>query len=145
VTASVGVSPAFEIGGARWYRDSALRIARAPQAAGGGVHEPRSAIRARQARQSHLDRMDHAGQSRHHRAGHASGSTRATPRKTTDAAPERNRRRPVREPDASLTLDDAVAEADPVASRFTWRARQGAGWTLEAQGGAIVRFADGQI
>jgi hypothetical protein len=32
-----------------------------------------------------------------------------------------------------------------VATRFTWRAPQGPGWALEAQGGAIVRFADGQI
>jgi ketosteroid isomerase-like protein len=48
-------------------------------------------------------------------------------------------------PDASVTLDDAVAEADRVATRFTWRVRQDAGWMLEAQGGAIMRFADGQI
>jgi ketosteroid isomerase-like protein len=48
-------------------------------------------------------------------------------------------------PGASVTLDDAVAERDRVATRFTWRAPQGTGWTLEAQGGAIVRFADGQI
>jgi hypothetical protein len=48
-------------------------------------------------------------------------------------------------PDASVTLDDAVAERDRVATRFTWRASQGPGWALEAQGGAIVRFADGQI
>jgi hypothetical protein len=40
---------------------------------------------------------------------------------------------------------DAVAERDRVATRFTWRAPQGPGWALEAQGGAIVRFADGQI
>jgi ketosteroid isomerase-like protein len=48
-------------------------------------------------------------------------------------------------PDASVTLDDAVAESDRVATRFTWRASQGPGWALEAHGGAIVRFADGQI
>jgi hypothetical protein len=48
-------------------------------------------------------------------------------------------------PDATVTLDDAVAERDRVATRFTWRAPQGPGWALEAQGGAIVRFADGQI
>ena len=48
-------------------------------------------------------------------------------------------------PDASVTLDDAVAERDRVATRFTWRASQGPGWALEARGGAIVRFADGQI
>jgi hypothetical protein len=48
-------------------------------------------------------------------------------------------------PEASVTLDDAVAERDRVATRFTWRAPQGPGWALEAQGGAIVRFADGQI
>jgi ketosteroid isomerase-like protein len=48
-------------------------------------------------------------------------------------------------PDATVTLDDAVAENDRVATRFTWRAPQGPGWALEAQGGAIVRFADGQI
>jgi hypothetical protein len=48
-------------------------------------------------------------------------------------------------PGASVTRDDAVAERDRVATRFTWRAPRGPGWTLEAQGGAIVRFADGQI
>ena len=48
-------------------------------------------------------------------------------------------------PDASVTLDDAVAERDRVATRFTWRASQGPGWELIAAGGAIVRFADGQI
>jgi hypothetical protein len=48
-------------------------------------------------------------------------------------------------PDASVTLDDAVAEGDRVATRFTWRAGQGPGWALEAHGGAIVRFADRQI
>ena len=48
-------------------------------------------------------------------------------------------------PDASVTLDDAISEADRVATRFTWRASQGPGWALEARGGAIVRFADGQI
>ena len=48
-------------------------------------------------------------------------------------------------PDARVTLDDAVSENDRVATRFTWRASQGPGWALEARGGAIVRFADGQI
>ena len=48
-------------------------------------------------------------------------------------------------PDASVSLDDAISEADRVATRFTWRASQGPGWALEARGGAIVRFADGQI
>jgi predicted ester cyclase len=48
-------------------------------------------------------------------------------------------------PDASVTLDDAVAESDRVATRFTWRASQGPGVALVAEGGAIVRFADGQI
>lgn len=48
-------------------------------------------------------------------------------------------------PEASVTLEDAVAESDRVATRFTWRAPQGPGWALEARGGAIVRFADGQI
>ena len=48
-------------------------------------------------------------------------------------------------PDAAVTLDDAVSEHDRVATRFTWRASQGPGWALEAHGGAIVRFADGQI
>ena len=48
-------------------------------------------------------------------------------------------------PDAAVTLDDAVVEGDRVATRFTWRASQGPGWELVAQGGAIVRFADGQI
>jgi len=48
-------------------------------------------------------------------------------------------------PDASVVLDDVVAEGERVATRFTWRASQGAGWELVAQGGAIVRFADGQI
>jgi predicted ester cyclase len=47
-------------------------------------------------------------------------------------------------PDASVTLDDAVAERDRVATRFTWRASQG-DITLVAQGGAIVRFTDGRI
>ena len=37
------------------------------------------------------------------------------------------------------------SENDRVATRFTWRASQGPGWALEARGGAIVRFADGQI
>jgi predicted SnoaL-like aldol condensation-catalyzing enzyme len=48
-------------------------------------------------------------------------------------------------PDASVTLEDAVAEGDRVATRFTWRASQGPGRSLVAQGGAIVRFAEGQI
>jgi C-1 hydroxylase len=48
-------------------------------------------------------------------------------------------------PDAAVTLDDAVAERDRVATRFTWRATQGPGLALVAEGGAIVRFADGQI
>lgn len=48
-------------------------------------------------------------------------------------------------PDAQVTLEDAVAERDRVATRFTWRAPQGPGLTLEAHGGAIVRFVDGQI
>jgi hypothetical protein len=48
-------------------------------------------------------------------------------------------------PDATVTLDDAVAERDRVATRYTWRASQGPGWNLIAKGGAIVRFEDGQI
>ena len=48
-------------------------------------------------------------------------------------------------PDAAVTLDDAVAEGDRVATRFTWRASQGPDVALEARGGAIVRFADGEI
>jgi hypothetical protein len=48
-------------------------------------------------------------------------------------------------PDASVVLDDVVAEGERVATRFTWRATQGPGWELIARGGAIVRFADGQI
>ena len=48
-------------------------------------------------------------------------------------------------PDAAVTLEDAVSEDERVATRFTWRASQGPGWALEARGGAIVRFADGQI
>lgn len=48
-------------------------------------------------------------------------------------------------PNASVTLDDAVAERDRVATRYTWRASQGPGIELVAQGGAIVRFADGRI
>ena len=48
-------------------------------------------------------------------------------------------------PDASVTLDDAVAENDRVATRFTWRASQGPGLALEAHGGAIVRFKGGEI
>ena len=48
-------------------------------------------------------------------------------------------------PDASVTLEDAVAESDRVATRFTWRASQGPGLALVAEGGAIVRFDGGQI
>jgi predicted SnoaL-like aldol condensation-catalyzing enzyme len=48
-------------------------------------------------------------------------------------------------PDAAVTLDDAVAEGDRVATRFTWRASQGPGRSVVAQGGAMMRFADGQI
>jgi predicted SnoaL-like aldol condensation-catalyzing enzyme len=48
-------------------------------------------------------------------------------------------------PDAAVTLEDAIAEGDRVATRYTGRASQGPGWNLVAQGGAIVRFADGQI
>jgi hypothetical protein len=48
-------------------------------------------------------------------------------------------------PDAAVTLDDAVAEDHRVATRFTWRASQGPGWGLVAQGGAMMRFEDGQI
>jgi hypothetical protein len=48
-------------------------------------------------------------------------------------------------PDATVTLEDAVAERDRIATRFTWRASQSPGWDLVAHGGAIVRFADGQI
>jgi ketosteroid isomerase-like protein len=48
-------------------------------------------------------------------------------------------------PGASVTLDDTVAERDRVATRFTWRASQAPGLELVAQGGAIVRFADGRI
>jgi predicted SnoaL-like aldol condensation-catalyzing enzyme len=48
-------------------------------------------------------------------------------------------------PDASVTLEDAVAERDRVATRFTWRASQAPGLALEARGGAVVRFVDGRI
>jgi hypothetical protein len=48
-------------------------------------------------------------------------------------------------PNAEVTLEDAVSENDRVATRYTWRASQGPGWALEAHGGAIVRFVDGQI
>ena len=48
-------------------------------------------------------------------------------------------------PDASVVLEDVVAEGERVATRFTWRAGQGNGSELVAHGGAIVRFADGQI
>jgi hypothetical protein len=48
-------------------------------------------------------------------------------------------------PDALVTLDDAIAERDRVATRFTWRASDGPDSTLVAQGGAIVRFEDGRI
>jgi predicted ester cyclase len=47
-------------------------------------------------------------------------------------------------PEASVTLDDVVAERDRVATRFTWRSEL-PGYTVIAQGGAILRFADGQI
>lgn len=48
-------------------------------------------------------------------------------------------------PDATVTLDDAVAEGNRVATRFTWRASHAPGLELVAAGGAIVRFDDGQI
>ena len=48
-------------------------------------------------------------------------------------------------PDASVTLEDTVAERDRVATRFTWRASHAPGLELVAQGGAIVRFAGGRI
>jgi hypothetical protein len=48
-------------------------------------------------------------------------------------------------PDASVTLHDAVAERDRVATRFTWRGSRGPGIEFVAQGGAIVRFVDGRI
>jgi hypothetical protein len=48
-------------------------------------------------------------------------------------------------PDATVTLEDAVAERDRVATRFTWRASHAPGWDVVVHGGAIVRFADGQI
>ena len=48
-------------------------------------------------------------------------------------------------PDASVTLDDVVAESNRVATRFTWRASQAPGVELVSHGGAIVRFHDGQI
>jgi ketosteroid isomerase-like protein len=48
-------------------------------------------------------------------------------------------------PGGSVTLHDAVAERDRVATRYTWRASQAPGVTLVAHGGAIVRFADGRI
>ena len=48
-------------------------------------------------------------------------------------------------PDAAVVLEDAVAEGERVATRFTWRASQGPGLDLVARGGAIVRFDDGQI
>lgn len=47
-------------------------------------------------------------------------------------------------PDATVTVD-AVAERDRIATRYTWRAAQGLDWALEARGGAIMRFVDGQI
>ena len=47
-------------------------------------------------------------------------------------------------PEASVTLDDTVAERDRVATRFTWRSEL-PGYTVIAQGGAILRFADGRI
>jgi hypothetical protein len=48
-------------------------------------------------------------------------------------------------PDATVILEDAVAEGERVATRFTWRAGQGQGWELVARGGAIMRFESGQI
>jgi predicted ester cyclase len=48
-------------------------------------------------------------------------------------------------PDAAVVLEDAIAEGERVATRFTWRASQGPDLELVARGGAIVRFADGQI
>src|SRR3954464_11019478 len=48
-------------------------------------------------------------------------------------------------PDATVTLEDAVAERDRVATRFTWRASQAPGWDVVVHGGAVVRFADSQI
>jgi predicted SnoaL-like aldol condensation-catalyzing enzyme len=48
-------------------------------------------------------------------------------------------------PDAAVTLEDAIAEGDRVATRFTWRASQGPGWNLLAHGGAMMRFVDGQV
>ena len=48
-------------------------------------------------------------------------------------------------PDATVVLEDAIAEGERVATRFTWRASQGPGLDIIATGGAIVRFADGQI
>ena len=48
-------------------------------------------------------------------------------------------------PDASVTLDDVVADHNRVATRFTWRASQAPGVELVTHGGAIVRFHDGQI
>jgi hypothetical protein len=48
-------------------------------------------------------------------------------------------------PDATVVLEDAIAEGERVATRFTWRASQGPGRELVARGGAILRFADGQV
>jgi hypothetical protein len=48
-------------------------------------------------------------------------------------------------PDASVVLEDAIAEGERVATRFTWRAGQGQGWEIVARGGAIMRFDGGQI
>ena len=48
-------------------------------------------------------------------------------------------------PDATVTLEDAVAEGDRVATRFRWRASHSPALALEARGGAIMRFADGEI
>jgi hypothetical protein len=43
-------------------------------------------------------------------------------------------------PGATVLLDDAVAEGDRVATRFTWQAGG-----LVARGGAVVRFSGGKI
>ena len=48
-------------------------------------------------------------------------------------------------PDASVTLDEVVAERDRVVTRYTWRATNGPGVALVAKGGAITRFSDGRI
>jgi predicted SnoaL-like aldol condensation-catalyzing enzyme len=45
-------------------------------------------------------------------------------------------------PNATVELEDAIAEGERVATRFTWRAGDE---PLVARGGAIARFEDGQI